>query len=79
MSPDDFRELFRVRKHDEVRIYKLRIVPHGAELWRTTFKGGDPETSIKEDDLAHLDAAVQTLRELEERLMAGGWRTPEAC
>jgi hypothetical protein len=71
---DDFRELFRYQKHDELRIYKLKVLPGGAELWRTTERSGQEATSIKEDDFAHSDEAVRTLAELEERLKAGGWR-----
>jgi hypothetical protein len=70
----DERELLRFQKGDELRIYVLRVVPGGAELWRTTTRGDEPSTSIMEDDFTHLEAVIQTVRELEQRLIAGGWR-----
>ena len=71
----DDRELFRFQKADELRIYTLRVIPGGAELWRTTTRGDEPATSIKEDDFSQLEQVVDTLRELEQRLKAGGWRS----
>ena len=69
------RELFRFEKGDELRVYTLRIVPGGAELWRTTTRGDEPATSIKEDDFSQPGQVLDTLRELEQRLTAGGWRS----
>jgi hypothetical protein len=66
--------MFRFRKGDELRIYSLRAVPGGAELWRTTTVGEEAVTSIMEEDFTHLEAAIDTLRELEQRLRAGGWK-----
>ena len=71
--PDD-RELFRFQKADELRVYNLRVIPGGAELWRTTTRGDEPPTSIKEDDFTHAEQVIDTVRELEQRLRAGGWR-----
>ncbi|HJR61463.1 MAG TPA: hypothetical protein VJ813_18785 [Vicinamibacterales bacterium] len=73
-SAAGFKELFRYRKGDELRIYKLRVVPQGVELWRTTERDGEPPVSIEEDDFSSVDDAIRTLEELEQRLNAGGWR-----
>ena len=70
----DFKELFRVQKSDETRVYGLRVVPGGAELWRITEKPGQEPISIKEDDFTRSDEAGRTLEDLERRLKAGGWR-----
>ena len=70
----DFRELFRYRRGDELRIYQLRVVPGGAELWRLTATAGNPAAPLKEDDFTSLDEAVQTIEELKVRLRAGGWQ-----
>ena len=70
----DFKELFRVQKWDETRVYGLRVVPGGAELWRITEKPGHEPISIKEDDFTQSEEAGRTLEELERRLKAGGWR-----
>jgi hypothetical protein len=70
----ELREFFRCRKGDETRAYKLRIVPGGAELWRSTERPGGTPTLIKEDDFTQAEEAGRTLEELEQRLRAGGWR-----
>jgi hypothetical protein len=72
--PTDLRELFRYQRGDELRIYALRVVPRGVELWRTTEKAGEAAVSLLEDDFARVEEAIQTLGELEQRLEAGGWR-----
>ena len=73
-DPGDLREFLRCSKGDETRAYKLRIVPGGAELWRSTEKAGGKPTLIKEDDFNSAEDAGRTLEELEIRLRAGGWR-----
>jgi hypothetical protein len=73
-DPGDLREFLRCQKGDETRAYKLRIVPGGAELWRSTEKAGGQATLIKEDDFTQAEDAGRTLEELEQRLKAGGWR-----
>ena len=70
----DFRELFRYQRGDELRIYKLCVIPGGAELWRLTERTGEPATSLKEDDFTSPDDVIRTLEELKRRLMAGGWQ-----
>jgi hypothetical protein len=70
----DLRELFRYQRHDELRIYALRVVPGGVELWRTTEKDGEAPVSILEDDFGRVEEVIRTLDELEQRLKAGGGR-----
>ena len=70
----DFRELFRYERSGEVRIYGLRVLSPGVELWRVTETHGQQSTSIKEDDLKSADDAVQALEDIERSLTAGGWR-----
>ena len=70
----DFRELFRYRRGDELRVYQLCVVPGGAELWRMTAIAGNPATRLKEDDFTSPDDVIQTLEELKLRLKAGGWQ-----
>ena len=73
-DPGDLREFLRCSKGDETRAYKLRIVPGGAELWRSTEKAGGKPTLINADDFNRAEDAGRTLEELEVRLKAGGWR-----
>jgi hypothetical protein len=70
----DFRELFRYRRAGELRIYSLRVIPGGAELWRITETAGELPTTVKEDDFTAAADAMQTLEELKQRLRAGGWQ-----
>lgn len=67
-------EVLRYRREDEVRIYSLRVIDGGAELWRVTLGPGQAEASIKEDDFTSADAAAQFFEEIERTLVAGGWR-----
>ncbi len=73
----DFRELFRYQRFDELRIYQLRVIPGGAELWRTTERTGEAASLLKEDDFASADELLVTLEELKRRLKAGGWQELE--
>ena len=41
-------EVLRCSRGDETRIYDLRVVPGGAELWRTTEVGGAEAEAVKE-------------------------------
>lgn len=70
----DFRDLFRYQRGEERRLYKLRVIPGGAELWRVTERSGEPATSLKEDDFTSPDDVIRTLEDLKRRLMAGGWQ-----
>ena len=69
----DFRTLFRYERGDEVRIYNLRVVPHGVELWRVTEVEGVQTTSVKESDLSSTDEARDLIHDIERSLEAGGW------
>ncbi len=69
----DFRELFRYQRGDEVRIYNLRIVSPGVELWRMTEVAGQEATSIKEANLSSTEEAIELLHDIERSLQAGGW------
>lgn len=70
----DFRDLFRYQRGGELRIYKLRVIPGGAELWRMTERAGEAPTSLKEDDFTSPDDVIRTLEDLKRRLRAGGWQ-----
>ena len=67
-------EMFRYRRGDDVRIYCLRVVPGGTEVWRVTERPGLPPAAVKEDDFKHSEVAAQFLKEVERSLTAGGWR-----
>jgi hypothetical protein len=70
----NLRELFRYKRGDDTRIYSLRVVPTGAELWRVTESPGEPPASLKECDLKNTDEAIQFLEEVKRSLIAGGWK-----
>jgi hypothetical protein len=70
----DFREVLRVTRADETRIYGIRIGEGGAELWRVSEAAGEPARSIKECDLAGPDEASDFLDEVRRTLKAGGWQ-----
>lgn len=72
-SPRDV-EMFRYKRGDDVRVYCLRVVPGGTELWRVTERAGQPPSAVKEDDFREADVAAQFLKEVERYLTAGGWR-----
>jgi hypothetical protein len=67
-------EIFRYRRREEVRIYSLRVVAGGTELWRVTVRPGQPDAEIKEEGFTSQDAALQYFEEVERALIAGGWR-----
>ena len=67
-------EIFRYRRKDEVRVYDLRIVPGGTELWRVTSRPGQPDAEIKEDEFKSRETALECFAEIERALTAGGWR-----
>jgi hypothetical protein len=67
-------EMFRYCRGEQVRVYRLRVVPAGTELWRITETPGQPPSAIKEDDFQDPDVAAQFLKEVERALTAGGWR-----
>jgi hypothetical protein len=67
-------ELFRYRRGSEVRIYRLRVVEGGIELWRITLCPGQPDGSVQEDEYWSSEAAAQGFDEVERTIIAGGWR-----
>lgn len=67
-------EVFRFCRGADVRIYHIRVVPGGIELWRVTVRHGEPDSSIKEDHFQSADAAAAFFEEIERTLTAGGWR-----
>jgi hypothetical protein len=67
-------EMFRYKRGDDVRVYYLRVVAGGTELWRVTERAGLPPSAVKEDDFKDADVAAQFLKEVERCLTAGGWR-----
>jgi hypothetical protein len=80
MEPDedfvsaDAHEVLRCTRGDETRIYDLRVVADGAELWRTTESPGDEPHSVKESHFTGSEEAAQFLEEVRRALIAGGWR-----
>jgi hypothetical protein len=67
-------EIFRYRRQDEIRIYHLRVVTGGTELWRVTVRPGQLDAEIKEDGFTSEAAALRYFEEVERALIAGGWR-----
>ena len=67
-------EVFRYSRGDEVRIYSLRVVKSGAELWKVTMRPGQPDVEIKEDDFTDAEACAQCFEEIDRMMMAGKWR-----
>jgi hypothetical protein len=68
------RELFRYRKADRTRTYRLRTLDDGsAELWVDTAGGRQEPKSRKLMALAHEEDAGPLLESVEQELRAGGW------
>ncbi len=67
-------EIYRFARGEEVRVYKLRVVTGGTELWRITLRPGQPDAAIKEEDFTDVDVAVRYFEEIERTLIAGRWR-----
>jgi predicted nucleotidyltransferase len=74
MPTDEFREVLRVTRGNETRIYRLVVGSGNTELWRLIEAPGQPDRSIKECDLANADEAWTFLEEVKRTLKAGGWR-----
>jgi hypothetical protein len=74
MPTDELREVLRVTRGDETRIYKLWVGPENTELWRFVEAPGQSTRSIKECDLTDADEAWRFLEEVQRTLKAGGWR-----
>jgi hypothetical protein len=71
-APGD--EVFRYSRDGDVRIYSLRIVTGGTELWRVTVVPGEPDSAILEEHFKSAAVAAQYFEEIERALIAGGWR-----
>jgi hypothetical protein len=74
MPTDDFRDVLRVTRGDETRIYRILVGSGHTELWRFIEAPAQPTRSIKECDLADADQAWTFLEEVQRTLKAGGWR-----
>ena len=67
-------EVLRCTRGDETRIYSLRVVTNGAELWRVTEIPGEETRSVKECDFHDPEEASEFLDEVRRTLIAGGWQ-----
>ncbi len=67
-------EVLRCTRGDETRIYRLRVVLGGAELWRMTESPGEQTRSVKESDFKDPETTSQFLEEVRRTLKAGGWQ-----
>jgi hypothetical protein len=70
-------ELFRYGRGEHVRVYVLRVVDGGTELWRITEVEGQPSQSIMETSFSGPEEAAAFIEEVERTLTAGGWRVSE--
>ncbi len=68
-------EVLRCSRGGETRIYNLRVVPGGAELWRITETDDSGTRAIKEGEFASSEETSTFLEELRRALVAGGWRS----
>jgi hypothetical protein len=71
---EDFVEVLRCVRGDEVRSYRLRPVAGGAELWRVTTSDRAGLQAVKESDFQSSEQAAGFLEELRRSLVAGGWQ-----
>jgi hypothetical protein len=74
IASGNLHEVLRCTRGDETRIYGLRVVPHGAELWRITESPGEAPRSVKESDFSDPEQTSQFLEEVRRTLKAGGWQ-----
>lgn len=70
----DFHDVGQFTRGEETRVYRLRVMSPGAELWRITEAPGEPGRSVKETFLETAEEAVAFLEEMQRALTAGGWR-----
>lgn len=68
------RELIRYTKGLQVRVYSIRTVCQGAELWRVTETGGRQTGAVKEADVTSMEETLDLLEEIQRSLVAGGWQ-----
>jgi hypothetical protein len=76
IEPDSvgFPELARFERGELQRVYELRPVDGGAELWRITQSPGAPSESVNETTFRSTTEALEFLAELDRTLKAAGWR-----
>lgn len=73
-ASSEFRELIRYERGLEERVYQLRVVPGGAELWRVTESPGEEPRSLKEADVKSIEETFELLEEIRRSLTTAGWR-----
>jgi hypothetical protein len=67
------REVFRCRKADRIRSYRLRALPaESVELWVIS-EGRGTKKSRKLVTLTRFDDVAPFLRSIEQELRDGGW------
>jgi hypothetical protein len=74
IASKDFHDVGAFTRGDETRIYRLRVLPEGAELWRVTEGPSGQVESIKETLFKGSEEAGIFLEEVQRALTAGGWR-----
>jgi hypothetical protein len=74
ITSTDLHQVLRCTRGDETRIYGLRVVCSGAELWRVTECPGAKTRSGKESDVKDPDKTSLFLEEVRRTLKAGGWQ-----
>lgn len=74
IAATDFHDVGVFIRGDETRVYRLRVLPEGAELWRVTEGPGGRLESIKETLFKTSEEAGTFLEEVKRALTAGGWR-----
>jgi hypothetical protein len=74
IAAKDFHDVGEFTRGDETRIYRLRRVSEGAELWRITGAPGEPSKSIKEALCKSSEEAAAFLEDIQRALIAGGWK-----
>jgi hypothetical protein len=71
---DECVEILTCVRRNEIRVYRLRVVTGGAELWRTSQSDAGGIQSVKESDFKSSEQVTGFLEELRRSLIAGGWR-----
>jgi hypothetical protein len=69
----DVCEVLRCERGAEIRIYSLRSVSGGAELWRVIEINGEPASSVRECLLKTPEETAEFLEEVRRTLRTGGW------
>jgi hypothetical protein len=74
IASTDFHQVLRCTRGDETRIYSVRGVSDGAELWRMTESPDHEPLTVKECHFKGSNEASQFLEEVRRTLIAGGWQ-----